>query len=339
MKYLCIKIDMTTTPEKIKVSLNNQNIHANVPEFVEVVSNIYHQYEASVYDISQISLSNSVWSWQMALKDIQPSLIKPIRVLDYGAGTGFATLQVLQSPLRALVKEVVCYDLSPAMIDICREKMKAFPHVAFTFLSDVTGRSKLAEEKPFDLVVTNALLHHLLEVESFVQHIRQWVAPSGYYIAGHEPNYNFYVNEKLVEATRKFQQYKRLRQRLTWRYWMHKTGIQKSFHDLVTLTNQELIKRKLIVSPIPRNYLHKLVDIHVPFGISVNQPWGEIGFQDTKILRWLGNDFEMTGMYTYSHIKDGLADNDLFWRKRLQKLRKQYPHDGADALMIFKRKF
>ena len=85
--------------------------------------------------------------------------------------------------------------------------------------ADIANASDLqALVKPFDLVVTNALLHHLLEVESFVQHIRQWVAPSGYYIAGHEPNYNFYVNEKLVEATRKFQQYKRLRQRLTWRY-------------------------------------------------------------------------------------------------------------------------
>lgn len=328
---------MNTTLDKIKASLQEQHIDRDVQEFIEVVSNIYHQYEASVYDASQISLSNSRWSWQMALNTIQPAFDKSIRLLDYGAGTGFATLQVLQSPLGASVKEVVCYDLSPAMIDICREKMKPFSHIAFTFLSDIDGRNKLAEQKPFDLVVTNALLHHVLDVNALLQTVGKWVAPSGYYIAGHEPNYNFYINEVLVNATRKFQRYKRLRQRLTVRYWLHKTGIRKSFHDLVALTNQELMERKLITSPIPRTHLHKLVDIHVPFGISVDQPWGEIGFQDSRLVQWLGDDFSMMGIYTYSHIKDGLADHDMFWKKRLKLLREKYPNDGADALMIFKR--
>jgi len=329
---------MDNTLDKIKASLADQSLKSDVPEFIELVSNIYHQHEASVYDASQISLSNSIWSWQMALKTIQILPGKSIRVLDYGAGTGFATLQVLQSPLAAYVREVVCYDLSPAMIDICREKMKSFPHVSFLFLADKSGRDKLAEQKPFDLVVTNALLHHVLDVESFVRHVRNWVAPSGYYIAGHEPNYNFYVNETLVRATLRFQRYKRIRQRLTLKYWLHKTGIKKSFHDLVTLTNQELLRRGQIASPIPRNYLHKLVDIHVPFGLSTNQPWGEVGFQDSKLVQWLGDDFRMTGIYTYSHIKDGLADNDWLWKKSVRQLQKQYPEDGADALMIFKRK-
>jgi SAM-dependent methyltransferase len=329
---------MSTTVNKIERALQAQNIHGAVPDFVETVSNIYHQYEAKIYDASQESLNDSIWSWQEALKSIQGNVGSSLRLLDYGAGTGFATLQVLQSPLASSIKEVVCYDLSPAMMDICKEKMKAFPSISFLFLSDAIGREKLSEQKPFDLVITNALLHHLLEVEDFIHQVRQWVAPSGYYIAGHEPNYNFYFNTELVKATKKFQQYKRIRQRLTLKYWLHKTGIKKSFHDLVSLTNTELMKSKLIAAPIPRNYLHKLVDIHVPFGISTDQPWGEIGFKDSRLTAWLGSNFEMTGIFTYSHIKDGLANHDWFWRKQVQQLRKAYPQDGADAIMIFKRK-
>jgi 2-polyprenyl-3-methyl-5-hydroxy-6-metoxy-1,4-benzoquinol methylase len=329
---------MSATLDKISDVLQSRYIQGSVPDFIETVSNIYHHYESAVYDTSQVSLNDSIWSWQAALKSIQPDTGSNLRLLDYGAGTGFATLQVLQSSLGPSIKEVVCYDLSPAMMEICKEKMKAFPSVSFLFLSDTAGREKLSEQKPFDLVVTNALLHHLLEVENFIHNVRQWVAPSGYYIAGHEPNYNFYYNTKLVNATKKFQQYKRIKQRLTLKYWLHKTGIKKSFHDLVTLTNNELMKRKLIRTPIQRNYLHKLVDIHVPFGISTDQPWGEIGFKDEKLAHWLGSDFVMTGIFTYSHIKDGLANHDWIWKRRLERLRKAFPNDGADALMIFKRK-
>lgn len=307
----------------------------SVDEFVEIVSNIYHGFEASVYDVSQISINESQRSWQKALNSIEVK--KPVRLLDYGAGTGFATLQVLQSSIGSMVKEVVCYDLSQDMIAVCEKKLKSHTTSSFTFLSGTEGRERLLQERPFDLVVTNALLHHLLDVDKFLSKVGQWVAPSGYYIAGHEPNCSFYYNTKLVNITKKFQKYKRIRQRLTMKYWLHKTGIKKSFPDLIALTNNELIRQNLITVPIPRHYLHKLVDVHVPFGISTDQPWGEIGFKNTQLQGWLGSDFESKGLFTYSHIKDGLAHKDWFWRKRLKQLQWDYPNDGADALMIFKR--
>jgi len=327
-----------TTLEKIGATLQQYNIQVKVPEFIELVSNIYHRFEAIDYDSSQMSLHDSELSWQEALSSIKPELSKKIRLLDYGAGTGFATLQVLNSCLGPSVKEVVCFDLSPAMIQICKEKMNSYSGITFTFLSDVSGREGLKAQQPFDLVVTNAVLHHLLDVEGFLKDVQQYVDGSGFYIAGHEPNYNFYVNSYLVKVTKAFQRYKRIRQRLTLRYWLHKTGIKKSFYDLASITNTELMHGGIIQQSIPVNLLHKLVDIHVPFGISKDQPWGEIGFKDSSIAHWLGNDFELKGIYTYSHIKDGLANSDWYWKRRLPQLKASYPRDGADALMIFKRK-
>lgn len=327
-----------TTLEKITVTLRPFNIQVAVPEFIELVSNVYHQFESTVYDSTQISLHDSEKSWQDAIDSLKPELSGNIRLLDYGVGTGFATLQVLNSCLGPFVKEVVCFDLSPSMIEICKKKMNSYTGISFTFLSGVTGRQQLEIQKPFDLVVTNALLHHLLDVEGFLKHVQKYVAKSGFYIAGHEPNYNFYINHHLVSVTQAFQRYKRFRQRLTIRYWLHKAGVKKSFYDLATLTNNELINSRIIKQKIPVNLLHKLVDIHVPFGISKDQPWGEVGFKDEVIAQWLGSDFEMKSIYTYSHIKDGLANSHWYWKKRLFQLKAAYPRDGADALMVFKRK-
>jgi SAM-dependent methyltransferase len=327
-----------TTQGKIAERLQPYTVKGSVPEFIESVSNVYHRFESDVYDASQVSLRDSEKSWQKALHAIQPELPGKLRLLDYGAGTGFATLQVLNSSLGPFISEVVCFDLSPAMIKICSEKMNSYPDVTFTFLADVSGRQELENQQPFNLVVTNAFLHHLLDVEGFLKQVRQYVAASGFYMAGHEPNYNFYVNEELVQVTRAFQRYKRIRQRLTLRYWLLKAGIKKSNPDLATLVNQELLRSGLSEQSIPANLLHKLVDIHVPFGISTDQPWGEIGFKDSTVAQWLGSDFEWKGTYTYSHIKDGLANRDWYWKKRLPHLEATYPLDGADALMVFRKK-
>lgn len=324
--------------EIISEFLRTWGVVMPVDQFVEMVSNIYHRYESDFYDASQHSLQDSRKYWQAAISRVRPGLGTSLSLLDYGAGTGFATLEVLNSDIGASVKEVVCYDLSPVMMEVCKEKMKHFPSVSFVFLSGISGRDQLINERPFDLVVTNALLHHILNVDEFLRGLGRLIAPGGYYIAGHEPNHNYYANANLISTTRQFQRYKHIRQRLTLRYWLHKVGIKKSFHDLAAMTNAELIHREIIKSPLPANYLHKLVDIHVPFGLSVDQPWGEVGFCQSHIEQWLGEDFVRVGLYTYSHIKDGLASSDWFWRRRVEKLRVLYPNDGADSLMIFKRR-
>jgi len=305
---------------------------------VETISNVYHKYESAFYDAEQLSPSHSINSWQFALDALQTKVCSSIRVLDYGAGTGFATLQVLKSAIGPYVTEVVCYDLSPAMIAICKSKMQGYPKVNFQFLSDVSGREKLAEMEPFDLVVTNAILHHLLNVDEFLQGLVATIKPNGFYIAGHEPNRNFYFNDALISATLNFQKFKKVAQKLTITYLMQKLGLKRhNYYNLFVETNNELLQKGLINLPLPGEIMQKLVDIHVPFGLSTSQLWGEMGFNEASMLKWLGNSFAVEAIYTYSHIKDVRAVEYKYWQRKIEKLSMSFPNDGADFLIVFKR--
>ncbi|MCB1053747.1 MAG: class I SAM-dependent methyltransferase, partial [Acidobacteria bacterium] len=224
------------TRNKIETALSPY-ISEPLEPFIERLSNIYHSYEAERYDVYQHSLADAEQHWQTILNQIPAPQNAKLRLLDYGAGTGFATQQVLSSHLRSTISEVVCYDLSREMLNVCQQKFKSFDGVSFTFLDGQEGKKRLVQMDPFDLVVTNALLHHLLDLDQFCQAIGAFIRPSGYYLAGHEPNRLFYYNQTLLNWTYRFQKYKRLMQAFSLQYWAQKLRFKPRRPDLATLTN------------------------------------------------------------------------------------------------------
>ncbi len=305
--------------------------------FVEHVSNVYHGMEAAHYDEYESSIADAEEAWQKALHFLAQRLPQRIRVLDYGAGTGFASLQMLQSAIGPRIAEVVCFDLSPAMIDMCREKMKTFPQVQFTYYADVAGRDALQQEAPFHIVATNAVLHHLYDVADFLQQLPGMVRPDGVYIAGHEPNRPFYYNADLLKATRQFQVYKRLRRRLSPGFWMQKMGAKAVKPSFIQRTIDALLADGSLRRPLPHLYVQKMIDVHVPWGLGLDQPWGQIGFSSTEMAAQLGAGWQPVFTDSYSHIKDAEATHHWWWKHRIKRLAQRYPADGADALVVFGR--
>ncbi|MCU0333964.1 MAG: class I SAM-dependent methyltransferase [Chitinophagaceae bacterium] len=305
--------------------------------FVEHVSNVYHGMEAAHYDEYESSIADAEEAWQKALHFLAQRLPQRIRVLDYGAGTGFASLQMLQSAIGPRIAELVCFDLSPAMIEMCREKMKAFPQVRFTFYADVAGREALRQEAPFHIVATNAVLHHMYDVNDFLKQLPAMVHPDGVYIAGHEPNRPFYYNAVLLKATRQFQVYKRLRRRLSPGFWLQKLGAKAVTPSFIQRTIDALLADGSLARPLPHFYVQKMIDVHVPWGLGLDQPWGQIGFSSSETATQLGEDWKAVFTASYSHIKDAEATHHWWWKHRISKLADRYPADGADALVVFGR--
>ena len=102
----------------------------------------------------------------------------PIRVLELGSGTGYATVQLLRHNPKA---QITCLDFSREMIEAARAK-PALREVRF-IEADIRGAWP---EDRFDVIFTTLCLHHLSPVErrSILQRARGALRRNGRLING-----------------------------------------------------------------------------------------------------------------------------------------------------------
>ncbi len=326
---------------EIALKLEKQGIKINLPieKFIEHVSNTYHKYESDYYDKNQKSLLDSIPYWIKAFSYININLSKNdlIKVLDYGCGTGFATLQLINSELIDKCVEICCFDPSSDMLEKCKKNVEITSHGSkVKYISDSNAIHEKLKLRQYDLIMTNSLLHHIPDPLGIVNLFINSLNSKRFYICGHEPNKSFYFNDVLLNQTKNFRRFKRIYKRLGYQYIMKKFGFKKGL-DIIHATNNDLIVVGIISRPLPANYLVKLIDIHVPIGLSKNQYWGELGFSRKLFLNSKKNkQISIPLYYTYSHIKDSFVNEFRYWRKKIKKLAFQYPDDGADFLAVIK---
>lgn len=318
--------------EKMQQYLLDANIQMSVNDFVSVTSNIYHGYEAENYDARHFSIEYSKKYWSKVTDYMNGYFTEKsnLSVLDFGCGTGFATDQIIHAALNDKVSHVSCYDLSEAMVAICKSKFIGDQRMSY-FANAEGKQALLAKGQQYDIIVCNALLHHILEPEGIFAMISELLQPGGVFIMGHEPNKNFYANGMLQSASKLFRIYKRINKRLFAVKPKHPTK------DIALLTRNELNNQGIVTADFPAKIIPKFVDIHVPLSNYATQPWGEIGFDLKYVNRYLNDNFELVSQITYSHIKDQEAYRSILWRNMAELLAFCYPKDGADAIFIFKK--
>ena len=98
-------------------------------------------------------------------------------VLEMGCGTGSTALE-----LAASVGHITGSDVSPAMLEIAREKAQAqgVQNIRFT-TADAHG--PLPDEGPFDMVLAHNLWHLVPETEAAIARVFDLVRPGGYFIS------------------------------------------------------------------------------------------------------------------------------------------------------------
>ncbi|MGB0525540.1 MAG: class I SAM-dependent methyltransferase [Flammeovirgaceae bacterium] len=324
------------TKDKIASYLKEINVELPVEEFIHQISNIYHYHEAMVYDTKQIGLFDKNHFFQTALASIEDKLPAKIHALDFGCGTGFGALEMIKK-FGSRIELLVCFDLSPDMLQKCREKIERdHKEISVVYLSDLAELPKV-KDYSFDLVVTNAVLHHLLNLKAHFDLIDAILKPEGFYLIGHEPNTRFYKNKDLLQHTLNFQKFKRVANRMTLDYILTKLKVKSRRKNVSELTIRDLINKGLIKEPIPSGKVCKLVDIHVPHGIASEQPWGFLGFSPEVIIDKFLPNYSLYTHITHTHIKDDKAMRYARWRKLDKSLAEKYPKDGAVALMILQK--
>lgn len=324
---------METTEDQIERYLRSREIAMPARAFIRLVSNLYHQFEAGRYDVVHEEIFETQEHWADCLRAIEPDLPDFVRVLDVGAGTGYASRQVL-SAFGPRVSWLVCQDLSPDMAAQCRVQVQRAARRACFVAGEVEA---LRGEGAFDLIVTNSVLHHLPDLSRFFAVIRQLIRPGGYYVAGHEPSNRFYANRALYRWTQRYRLWRRARRACSAEPYLRRLRRTPTPRTVEQLTNDALVRLGAIPEALPSGVIPQLVDIHVPRGPSALPFWGEHGFNAEMLQRDFLPDYELRYLTTYPHIKDARARMGGIWRAIDRRLAVRWPDAGANFLMAVRR--
>ncbi len=326
-----------TTESRIQAYLDSIEIKEPARSFSKTVSNIYHGFESEIFDQVHDEITETADHWSVVLRRISASLPASARVLDVGTGTGFAATQVLQS-LGSQVGEMVCLDLSTDMLSKCRAKIQSRLRRSHFVAGDL--KSLAGGAGTFDLVVTSAMLHHVIDVESLLGVIGTLVKPGGFYVAGHEPSYDFYANRALYRWTSVYRAWRRARGALSLTTWRRRVAANSRAHRGMTIeerTNEALVRMRLVRRPLPAGAITQLVDVHIPPASADVPFWGEPGFRPADLCQRMLGGFDPVFVLTYPHVKEARARMGWMWRRIDTMLAQRYPLAGANFLMAARK--
>jgi ubiquinone/menaquinone biosynthesis C-methylase UbiE len=155
-------------------------------EEIRDVNRRYHDGAAADYDAKwgidwgDVGAEQVLGKVRKALGGPPPAFA---RSLEVGAGTGYFSLHLLQA---GVVREAVCTDISPGMVQTLRANAQALG-------LDVEATVADAEELPFDdasfdLVLGHAVLHHLPDLDRAFAEFRRVLRPGGTVLFAGEPS-------------------------------------------------------------------------------------------------------------------------------------------------------
>ena len=103
-------------------------------------------------------------------------LNKEMAALEYGAGTGITSFL-----LRDYLKEITLMDNSSEMIKVINEKIKASKVKNLRTLN-FNLESDEYKEKKFDLIFTQMVLHHVVDIENIINKFHLLLNPGGFLV-------------------------------------------------------------------------------------------------------------------------------------------------------------
>jgi SAM-dependent methyltransferase len=295
---------------------------------VEQINNIYHSFDATIYDREHPEIHEllpSIWAEMISILPPRTGW----RVLDFGCGTGFESIQLLRA-LSDRVRKLVCYDPSKEMLGQCRSQLRGVPAALFS-----SRFEELENLGPFDLLLTNSLLHHLPEIRRTMDSLLPILTSDSIWLAGHEPSARFYRNDRCVRFLGQFAQHHK------WsRFFKGKSYISKLRNTFrpnpVHATAEAAFRRGLFKKKPSSLIIDRIVDFHVPH--SVDEVADGRGFDFEQMRVDFAKDWQLSWVKTYSFLGPFKpSDAPKRWLRRSHELAERYPNDGANFCAVWFR--
>jgi SAM-dependent methyltransferase len=295
---------------------------------VEEINRIYHAFDAANYDAEHVEtrlLWPELWTEMTAQLPERDSW----RALDFGCGTGFATEQVLKN-LGPRLNHVVAFDPSREMMARGKDRVANHPKVLFSDDLNV-----VKEHGPYNLLITNSVLHHLPDVEETLLGLQAFLSSDAYWLSGNEPSQRFYRN---AECVRLFQEYAAYLER---RKWLQPSAyIAKLKHtfglDSLSATARVAVERGLFELRPPATAISQIVDFHAP-QMQENVD-AERGFDVSRMQLTLKPHWKIEWSKTYYYLGPfSQIQAPRKWRDKARLLKEKFPDDGANFCCVWSR--
>jgi SAM-dependent methyltransferase len=296
---------------------------------IERVNQIFHSFAASRYDREHPEIHQQlppIWTEMIA----QLPCGKDFNVLDVGCGTGFESDLLLRA-IGGRVSALTAYDPSPEMIGLCRNRLLEFPQVSFSAHIEETH-----DRGPFNLLLTNSLLHHLPDIEQTVASLMPHLSEDAVWLAGHEPSAGFFRNHECVELLEK---YRRFRKYARWLVIGNYPAMLRRLvrRSPLCATADVAFERGLFLTRPSPVVIDKLVDFHVLH--SGDDVSNGRGLDISRMQTWFKADWNLHWSRTYSFLGPyPYARTPVKWVERARLLEQKFPSDGANLCMVWHRR-
>lgn len=295
---------------------------------IEILNCIFHEYEAKYYDSKHPEIFqrlNGIWQEMLIISATDTKL----NILDFGCGTGFAAEQYLKSKTNPHSR-ITCFDPSAAMLNKCESRLRSqFPTADIQFTNDLNAIKQIA---PFDLILTNAVMHHLWSINDTIALFTEWLPTGGRWIAGHEPSNRFYLNDDCHEELMRYKIEYRWRRFLSVRNIVFGIG----FNPAIATARQAYKMRYFRKRPTAR-----AIGLTVDCGVahSRDEALSGRGFNFNDICERWGDVLELRWVKSYNfmgpHPEVTLPKK---WKEKCESLAEKHPHDGANASAVWIRR-
>jgi 2-polyprenyl-3-methyl-5-hydroxy-6-metoxy-1,4-benzoquinol methylase len=121
-------------------------------------------------------VSNEVL-YQKKLEVTQRYLKSDMTVLEFGCGTGSTAL--VHAPF---VNHYEAIDVSPKMVDICKQKLKNQPKVNLSF-SCLPFEKISSHEESYDAILAMSILHLVNDPEEVISNVFKLLKPGGVFVS------------------------------------------------------------------------------------------------------------------------------------------------------------
>ena len=317
-----------------------------VEELADRLNRFFHAREASVYDKQHPEIFDQlrpVWSRMLEVGLPRDELSKDggrrLRVLDFGCGTGFEAKMLLDADSQRRIGELVCYDLSPEMVERCRATLgrreQGDLKMGVRFISDFEELMK--EQEPFHVLVTNALLHHLPEPLQTIESLTPILRKDAVWLAGHEPSSRFYKNDSCHELFDDYQQHHKFDRLFSpARYIGALRRMLNPDSDPAEGAARAAYDAGLVKKRLSRAVVYRLVDFHVPH--TPEEASAGRGLDFVEMEKDNQGHWDLLWKTSYNFMGPVLED-DLTkkWQAQCHLLKERFPDDGASFCTVWSR--
>jgi len=304
---------------------------------VETLNRLYHEFEADGYESNHPEIFEQlppIWREMIARSVL---LLGPrerkLRILDFGCGTGFEARQCLTQVPSDRIERLVCYDPSEEMLNQCRQGLQQSRH-RVAFVSDL---GELEQSDRFDVLMTNSVLHHMMDPAGTFRNITRLLSPSAVWLCGHEPSRRFWQNRECLELLSRYRRARQLRRWASPQRYARKLARWVGLRELP----EEYAARRAFEEAIferrpPAGMVGSLVDYHVLS--SECELTDNRGLDFENLAAVFAGEWELVWHKSYSFLGpyyEGEVAGS--WRAKARQLAERFPKDGANCCLLWRR--